>query len=167
MQINAGSTFCGAQPCERTRFRTNARALRKAGTIFESRRKSEPFHVYNDAGSAHPFAAKRPILAGLNCRIKDGPSFCGAQGSPEVQWQRNESSYRIKCLSGWQAPTFDCGSTTVTGPFDERASIRSLISRPVGAALIAGRTIPVPSINSSLHEIGELPTTGMLWSSSM
>ena len=48
-------------PCERTRFRANARALTKAGTIFESRRKSEPFHVYNDAGSLHPFAAKRPI----------------------------------------------------------------------------------------------------------
>ena len=29
------------------------------------------------------------------------------------------------------------------------------------------RPLGVPSINSSLHEIGELPTTGMLWSSSM
>ncbi len=53
--------------------------MTKAGTIFESRRKSKPFHAYNDVGSPHPFAAKRPILAGLNCRINDGSSFCGAQ----------------------------------------------------------------------------------------
>ena len=65
--------------CERTRFRANARALTKAGTTFESRRKSEPFHVHNDVGSPHPFAAKRPILAGLNYEINDGSSFCGAQ----------------------------------------------------------------------------------------
>ena len=68
-------------PCERTRFRANARTLTKAGTIFESRHKSEPFHVHNDVGSRHPFAAKRPILAGLNCGINDGSSFCGAQAS--------------------------------------------------------------------------------------
>ena len=66
-------------PCERTRFRANARALTKAGTIFESRRKTAPFHGYNDVGSRHPFATKRPILAGLNCGINDGSSFCGAQ----------------------------------------------------------------------------------------
>ena len=53
--------------------------MTKAGTIFESRRKSKPFHAYNDVGSPHPFAAKRPILAGLNWRINDGSSFCGAQ----------------------------------------------------------------------------------------
>ena len=51
-------------------------ALTKAGTIFESRRRSEPFHVYNDVGSPHPFAAKRPIPAGLNCGINDGSIFC-------------------------------------------------------------------------------------------
>ena len=42
-------------------------------------RKSEPFDVYNDVGSPHPFAAKQPILAALNCGINDGSSFCGAQ----------------------------------------------------------------------------------------
>ena len=34
-------------PCERTRFRANAMASRTTGTIFESSRKSEPFHVQN------------------------------------------------------------------------------------------------------------------------
>ena len=53
------------------------------GTIFESRRKTAPFHGYNDVGSRHPFATKRPILAGLNCGINDGSSFCGAQ-APEA-----------------------------------------------------------------------------------
>ena len=46
---------------------------------FEIDRKSEPFDVYNDVGSPHPFAAKPLILAALNCGINDGSSFCGAQ----------------------------------------------------------------------------------------
>ena len=62
-------------PCERTRFRANARALTKAGIIFESRRKTAPFHGYNDVGSRHPFATKRPILAGLNCGINEDRVF--------------------------------------------------------------------------------------------
>ncbi len=45
---------------------------------FEIDRKSEPFDVYNDVGSPHPFAAKPLILAALNCGINDGSSFCGA-----------------------------------------------------------------------------------------
>ena len=64
---------------KRTRFRANARMLAKAGTIFESRPKSEPLHVHNDVGSPHPFAAKRPILASLHCGINDRSSSCGAQ----------------------------------------------------------------------------------------
>ena len=35
--------------------------------------------MYNDVGSPHPFVAKRPILAALNCGINDGSSFCGTQ----------------------------------------------------------------------------------------
>ena len=69
-------------------------ALTKAGTIFESRRKSEPFHVYNDVGSPHPFAAKRPIPAGLNCEINDGSIFCKAQ---ETRARTNDEIMQAWC----------------------------------------------------------------------
>ncbi len=49
-------------------YRARPRPVPKLGP-FEIDRKSEPFDVYNDVGSPHPFAAKRPILAALNCGI--------------------------------------------------------------------------------------------------
>ena len=75
-QLQAGAT----KPRRRTTKGRAARPVPKLGP-FEIDRKSEPFDVYNDVGSPHPFAAKRPILAALNCGINDGSSFFGAQAS--------------------------------------------------------------------------------------
>ena len=81
-------------PCERTRFRANAMASRRTGTIFESSRKNEPFHVQNDdRHPVGPVGAKRPILAGLNRGINAGSSFCGAQArSVLLAAQKNSKS---------------------------------------------------------------------------
>ena len=75
-------------------------ALTKAGTIFESRRKTTPFHGYNDVGSRHPFATKRPILADLNCGINDGSSFCGAHLFQKGRVLAQDGVHRLKKSSG-------------------------------------------------------------------
>ncbi len=63
-------------------------ASRRTGTIFESSRKNEPFHVQND--DRHPVG---PILAGLNRGINAGSSFCGAQArSVLLSAQKNSKS---------------------------------------------------------------------------
>ena len=60
----------GDQPTRHWICDRRPRPVPKLGPL-EIDRKSEPFDVYNDVGSPHPFAAKRPILAALNCGIND------------------------------------------------------------------------------------------------
>ena len=94
-----------------------SRPVPKLGPL-EIDRKSEPFDVYNDVGSPHPFAAKRPILAALNCGINDGSSFCGAQPSNRLmKWppdaQSRHSAAPSVRVDAWCRPM---GGSSGNGP---------------------------------------------------
>ena len=89
---------------------------------FEIDRKSEPFDVYNDVGSPHPFAAKPLILAALNCGINDGSSFCGAQ---VFRVRREPGRFRAPGVPGVEAAAHDAEVQVNVRPA-ERKPLRCL-----------------------------------------
>ena len=107
----------GDQPTRHWICDRRPRPVPKLGPL-EIDRKSEPFDVYNDVGSPHPFAAKRPILAALNCGINDGSSFCGAQPSNRLtKWppdaQSRHSAVPSVRVDAWCRPM---GGSSGNGP---------------------------------------------------